>query len=155
MQKPKDQHQKAVKRIQRYLERTRDYGLSLKACNNLNITAYCDADWAADIDDRKSVTGYCIYIRNNLVSWCSKKQTTISRSSTEAEYKSVGSATVELICIQSILSELKVKPEHKPILWCDNQSIIYMSANPVLHSRTKHLEIDFHFVREQVLQGKL
>lgn len=146
MQDPRSEHWKAVKRVLRYLKGTINYGISFKACNNLNITCYTDADWATDPDDKKSVTGYCIFIEEKLISWCSKKQSTISRSSTEAEYMSVASATTEIMWLQSILRELKLNSNIKATLWCDNQSAVYMTVNPILHFRTKHIEIDVHFV---------
>ena len=90
-----------------------------------------------------------------MVWYCSKKQPTVSRSSTEAEYKALANAAAELMWIQKLLSELKVS--HQPVarLWCDNIGARYLSANPVFHARTKHIEIDFHFVRERVAQKLL
>jgi len=93
-----------------------DHGLSIKSSTNLNIVGYADVDWATDLEDRKIVTGYCIYICGNLISWCSKKQITISRSSTEAKYRSIASTTAEIVWIQSMLSELKLKTDRKPII---------------------------------------
>lgn len=97
MQNPLDEHWKAAKRILRYLKGIINHDLSLKACNNLNITRYADADRVTDPDDRKYVTGYCIFIGENLISWSSKKQSTISRSSTEAEYRSVANVVAEVM----------------------------------------------------------
>ena len=153
MQKPLDQHWKAVKRILWYLKGTLDYGFLLKKGKHLNITGYADADWATDLDDRRSTTGYYIYIGENPVSWCSKKQNTISKSSTEAEYRSVASATAEVMWIQSLMHELQINTNNKPTVWCDNLSTVSLTANPVLHARSKHIELDLYFVREKVLQG--
>lgn len=102
MQNPLDEHWKTVKRTLRYLKRTINHGLSFNASRNLNIIGYADSDWATDTDDRKSVTGYCIFIEGNLISRCSKKQFTTSRSSTETEYRSIASATTEVMWLQSI-----------------------------------------------------
>ena len=96
-----------------------------------------------------------IYIGKILVSWSSKHQPTVSRSSTEAEYKSVANAATEVLWIQSLLSEIHLPLNSSPNLWCDNIGATYLATNPVFHARTKHIEIDFHFVREQVAAKNL
>jgi hypothetical protein len=90
-----------------------------------------------------------------LISWSAKKQPTVSRSSTEAEYKALGNGVAEAMWIESVLKELRVPRQHTAILWCDNLGATYLTANPVFHARTKHIEIDFHFVRERVASGDL
>jgi hypothetical protein len=92
---------------------------------------------------------------SNLISWQSKKQPTIARSSTESEYKAVANATAEMMWFRSLLSELGFSLSHLADLWCDNIGVVYLSANPVLHARTKHIELDYHFVRELVQLNQL
>ena len=149
MASPLDTHWKAVKRILRYLAGSIDYGLHVQRSESV-LTAFSDSDWAADLDDRRSVTGYCVYFGKNLVSWSSKKQTVVSRSSTEAEYRSLAQTVCEVSWIASLLDELKVNYARTPVVWVDNMSTIALASNPVLHARTKHIEIDVHFVRDKV-----
>ncbi|GAU19342.1 hypothetical protein TSUD_336290 [Trifolium subterraneum] len=157
MARPLDSHWKAVKRILRYLKGTLHYGLCISPSLTgppFSLRAYSDADWATDQDDRRSTSGSCIYFGPNLVSWSSKKQQLVARSSTEAEYRSMANTTADLLWIQSLLQELQV-PFHTPTLLCDNLSAVALSHNPVLHSRTKHMELDIHFVRERVISKQL
>ncbi|KAM6545684.1 hypothetical protein CsatB_026420 [Cannabis sativa] len=138
---PLESHWKTVKRILRYLKGTLDYGLDMSRPTSLDLVGFCDADWASDIDDRRSTTSFCVYLGSNLIYWSSKKQHTVSRSSTETEYRSMESLTAEITWIQSLLG--------------DNLSTVLMSANPILHARTKHIELDLYFVREKVLAKDL
>ncbi|KAJ9554160.1 hypothetical protein OSB04_018205 [Centaurea solstitialis] len=166
MHSPTENHWTAVKRILRYLQGTADYGLRLihdsgtilhaytdSAYNSL--TGFSDADWAGCPDDRRSTGGYAIYLGSNLVSLSARKQRTVSRSSTESEYKALADTVAELTWLQTLLRELQVPVKSVPTLWCDNLGATYLSANPVFHARTKHVEVDFHFVREMVAQRKL
>lgn len=91
----------------------------------------------------------------NLISWSAKKQQTVSRSSTEAEYKALANVTAETVWVQKLLTELGIRLKELPCLWCDNLGATYLSANPVFHARAKHIEIDFHFVRERVARRQL
>jgi histone deacetylase 1/2 len=133
----------------------RVHGLILRQSSSLLLRAFSDADWAGCPDDRRSTGGHAVFFGGNWVAWNSRKQPTVSRSSTEAEYKSVANATAELMWIQALLRELGLFLRRPPSLWCDNIGATYLSVNPVFHARTKHIEIDYHFVREQVAKKAL
>ncbi|OIW12051.1 hypothetical protein TanjilG_24475 [Lupinus angustifolius] len=157
MSNPLEHHWTAVKRILRYLQGSLTLGIQLRPASphcSLSITAFCDADWASDPDDRKSVSGACLFVGPNIVTWWSKKQQTVSRSSTEAEYRSLALASQKLIWIESLLSELKFAHQC-PLVLCDNLSIVAMAHNPILHHRTKHIELDLFFVRDRVQSNLL
>ena len=119
------------------------------------MTVYSDADWAGCPDTRRSTSGFCVYLGDNLVSWSSKRQVTVSRSSAEAEYRAVAHAVAEAVWIRQLLAELHRPLERATIVYCDNISAVYMASNPVQHRRTKHIEIDIHFVREKVALGEV
>ena len=149
-----DTHWKVVKRILRYLAGTVDYGLHVQN-SEFKLIAFFDSDWAANMYNRRSVSGCCVYFGKNLISWCSKKQPVVSRSSTEAEYRSLAQTVCEVSWITSLLGELQIDLLEIPIVWIDNMSTIALASNPVLHARTKHIEIDLHFVREKVKEKRL
>ena len=155
LQRPTSVHFSAIKRILRYISGTLGLGLKIVRSSSQVISAFSDADWAGCSDDRKSTGGFAIFLGSNLVSWQAKKQATVSCSSTEAEYKSLANATAEVIWVQSLLHELGVSSSKALILSCDNIGATYLIANPVFHARTKHIEVDYHFVRERVAQKQL
>jgi histone deacetylase 1/2 len=152
---PTTVHRAAVKRILRYIKQNTQLGLNIHRSMSTLVSAFSDADWAGNVDDRKSTGGFAVFIGSNLVSWSARKQATVSRSSTESEYKAMANATAEIMWVQTLLKELEVKNPHAAKLWCDNLGAKYLSANPVFHARTKHIEVDFHFVRERVTQKLL
>jgi hypothetical protein len=130
-------------------------GLRIHKSPSTLVSAFSDADWAGCSDDRRSTGGFAAFLGSNLISWSARKQATVSRSSTEAEYKALANATAEVMWVQTVLKELGVKGPTFARLWCDNLGATYLSANPVFHARTKHIEVDFHFVRKRVAQGLL
>ena len=114
-----------------------------------------DADWAGDPIDRKSTTGYCFLLGSSLISWRSKKQTFVARSSTEAEYRALIDTTSELLWLWWLLKDLGVSTSSATPLYCDNQSAIHIAHNDVFHERTRHIEIDCHFIRYHLVHGAL
>ncbi|KAK1430107.1 hypothetical protein QVD17_12618 [Tagetes erecta] len=155
MHAPRTSHFNALKRILRYLQGTIDFGLTLTKFGISSLLAYTDADWGGCPDTRRSTSGYCVYMGDNLLSWSSKRQSTLSRSSAEAEYRGVANVVSEVSWLRNLLLELHHPPSHATLVYCDNVSAIYLSGNPVQHQRTKHIEMDIHFVREQVRRGNI
>ena len=117
----------------------------------LTFSAFFDADWAGDPTDRKSTTGMVIFLGSSPISWSSKKQSTVSRSSIEAEYRALASTAAELAWLRTLFKDLKLFLPHIPVIWCDNNSALALASNPMFYSRTKHIEVDYHYVRGCVL----
>ncbi|KAJ8751366.1 hypothetical protein K2173_016562 [Erythroxylum novogranatense] len=155
MHAPTVVHMKLVHRILRYLKGTLSTGLHVTSQTTLTLSAFSDTDWASCPTTRRSTTGYCTFLGSNIISWCAKKQHTISRSSTEAEYRAMANTAADLTWLTYILRDLHVPLSSSPTLYCDNISALYMIINPVFHARSKHIELDYHFVRECVALGLL
>uniref|UniRef100_A0A2N9HA53 non-specific serine/threonine protein kinase n=1 Tax=Fagus sylvatica TaxID=28930 RepID=A0A2N9HA53_FAGSY len=155
MAAPRSLHYAAVLRILRYLKGTLFHGLHFSSQSSLTLQAYSDADWAGDPTDRRSTTGYCFLLGDSLISWRSKKQSVVARSSTEAEYRALADTTAELLWLRWLLQDLGIDCSTAVPIHCDNRSAIQIAHNDVFHERTKHIEIDCHFVRHHLLQGTL
>ncbi|GJY62047.1 ribonuclease H-like domain-containing protein [Tanacetum coccineum] len=155
MHDPREPHLSALKRILRYVRGTLSYGLQLYSSTTSSLVAYSDADWAGCPTTRRSTSGYCVFLGNNLLSWSSKRQFTLSRSSVEAEYRGVTNAVAETCWLRNLLRELHTPLATATLVYCDNVSVVYLSSNPVQHQHTKHIEIDIHFVRDLVATGAI
>ncbi|GKE47395.1 ribonuclease H-like domain-containing protein, partial [Tanacetum coccineum] len=127
----------------------------LYASPTSSLVAYSDADWAGYSSTRRSTSGYYVFLGDNLLLWSFKRQHTISRSSAEAEYRGVANAVAETAWIRNLLRELHSPLFSATLVYCDNVSAIYLTANPVQHQRTKHIEIDIHFVCDMVTRGQV
>ena len=144
-------HWAAAKRILKYLKTTQE--LSIKFCGSSKgeLIGFADANWAGDVDTRRSTTGYVFFLNSGVISWNSKRQPTVATSSTEAEYMSLYSATQEAIWLRLLLKDLERTDQVATKIFQDNQGCIALAKNPVYHARTKHIDIKFHFLREKVI----
>ncbi|XP_071694753.1 uncharacterized mitochondrial protein AtMg00810-like [Rutidosis leptorrhynchoides] len=150
---PKDLHMQAATYLLRYLKGSVSKGLFYPVQPQFKIAGFSDADWASCLMTRKSLTGYCVFLGHALVSWKTKKQVTVSRSSTEAEYRSMAATTCELVWMAYLLKDLHIDVKIPITLFCDNKAAQQIAANPCYHERTKHLDIDSHFIRDKVQDG--
>ena len=153
MHDPRIEHMAAIHRILRYVKDTIHYGLQLYRSNISTLLSYTDADWGGCPDTRHSTSGYCVFLGDNLISWSAKRQPTFSKSSAKAEYRGVANIVSETCWIRNLLLELHCPNPMATLVYCDNVSTVYMSGNPVHHQRTKHIEMDIHFLRKKVQRG--
>ena len=144
----------ALKRIIKYFKTTAEFGVWYNKDTNDVLARYFDDDWARNADDRNSASGGCFYVGNTLFSWMSKKQNSISLSTIEVEYIAASSCCTQLLWMQKLLHDYGICQEHLTIYY-DNTNAINIFKNPVQHSRTKHIEIQHHFIRELVEDGTL
>jgi histone deacetylase 1/2 len=173
MSKPQISHLDAAKHILRYIKHTADHGIFYQAGQALTITGYTDADWGSCPETRRSMGAYIFLLAGGPITWQSKRQHTVSRSSTESEYRALSDSAQEAVWLRRLLQELQVlSPNpHSSLsrtqslsttsqascitIFCDNQSALKLAQNPVFHARSKHVEIHYHFIRERVLEGEI
>ncbi|PKU64498.1 Retrovirus-related Pol polyprotein from transposon TNT 1-94 [Dendrobium catenatum] len=147
-------HIHLIKQLLRYIKETQNFGIPITK-GNLSIRSFSDADWASDPVSRKSTSGYCTFIGDNIISWKVQKKHTVARSSTEAEYRSLAALTADFIWLRQALSDFGIKPDQPTELHCDNMSAIIIANNSVFHARTKHIEIDQRFVRDNIQKNNI
>ncbi|XP_038981589.1 uncharacterized mitochondrial protein AtMg00810-like, partial [Phoenix dactylifera] len=153
MHSPKVLHFQLLKRILRYVKGTTDLSLQFRP-DSFDLSAFSDSE--GDTSDRRSSIGFCIFVGSNPVSWHAKKQPTVARSSTEAEYRALAVTISEILWLRRLLRKLHMLSPTTPTkLYYDNVSAMALASNPVFHARTKHIEVDYHFVREKVHSGEI
>lgn len=150
MSRPLDSHWNAAKCVLRYLSGTCNYGILYTDSSDVTLAGYSDSDWAGNLDDRRSITGYAFSIGSGVISWCSKKKSTVALSSCEREYQALCAATCEAIWLRRLLSDAGEGQKAATNIKTDNQSTIKLAYNPVFHKNTKHIDTQFHFVREKI-----
>ena len=153
MHNPREVHLQAVYRILHYLKANPGKGILFRRNTGVLLEAYTDADYAGSPVDRRSTSGFCTFLGGNLVSWRSKKQNVVARSSAEAEFRAMAQGICELLWLRILLKDLKVEEKGPMRLYCDNKSAINIAHNPVQHDRTKHIEVDRHFIKEKLDSG--
>ncbi|CAM8971492.1 unnamed protein product [Rhodiola kirilowii] len=153
MEFPAERHMLAAKKILRYLKGTIDYGIFYKRGKVSKLIGFTDSDYAGDVNDRKSTSGFVFMMGSGAVSWSSKKQQIVSLSTTEAEFIAGASCACQAVWLRRILGELKFPQVEATAIYCDNNSAIKLSKNPVLHGRSKHIDVRYHFLRDLTKDG--
>lgn len=155
MHQPRKLHMEATLSVVRYLKNALGQGLFFSSNSDFRLRAYCDSDWAGCPITRRSTIGYCVFLGPSLVSWRSKRQKTVSLSSTEAEYRAMTGACCELTWLRYLLRDLGVLHREPALLYCDNKAALHIAANPVFHERTRHIEMDCHYIRDKIQDGSV
>ncbi|XP_040374084.1 secreted RxLR effector protein 161-like [Rosa chinensis] len=150
---PTMSHWLAAKRILRYVRGTTELGIFYKKGGRTDLVAYIDSDFASDLDDRRSTSGFVFSLGFGAVSWSSKKQHVVTLSTTEAEYIAVAFCACQCVWLRRVLEKLGLKEKKSIVIQCDNNSTIQLSKNPVFHGRCKHINVRFHFLRDLVKDG--
>jgi hypothetical protein len=145
---PAELHLQAVKRVLRYIKGTLSYGIFYKQSGDVELLAYTDNDYAGDLEDRKSTLGLLFMLSSRAVSWSSKKQPVVTLSTTEAEFIAAAFCACQAVWLRRMLEKLDHASAGTTIIYCDNNSTIKLSKNPVMHGRSKHIDVRFHFLRE-------
>jgi len=153
MEKPTEMHLQAGKRILRYLKGTMELGIGYRKCGDGSLIAFADSDYAGDVDDRKGTSGYVFMVGTRVVSWSSRKQPMVTLSTTEAEFIAAASCACQGVWLRRIPEKLGHVQGMCTTIYCDNNSAIKLSRNPVLHGRSKHIDVRFHFLRELTRDG--
>ncbi|CAH9097660.1 unnamed protein product [Cuscuta europaea] len=148
MEDPRTSHWKAAKRIFRYIKGTLNFGLFYNSCKDFKLVGYSDSDWAGDVDDHKSTTGFVFLLDNTAFTWSSKKQPIVTLSTCEAEYVAGYSCVCHAIWLRNLFKEIGMPQKEATEIYVDNKSAIALGKNPVFHDRSKHIDTRYHYIRE-------
>nr|GEX52177.1 retrovirus-related Pol polyprotein from transposon TNT 1-94 [Tanacetum cinerariifolium] len=155
MHRPTIHHFGAARRVLRYLAGTKIFGICFRKTKDFSLQGFTDSDWAGSMEDRKSTSGNCFILGTGAISWSSKKQSTVALSLIEAEYVASCASACQAVWLRGILSDLGKQQSRATSIKCDNQSAVMLSRNPVLHGRTKHIDIKHHYIRELIANEEI